>query len=64
MTNTTEMRPLSAEEIGAVAGGSSTNTITVTQSNVATAMGTSGTATVTSNSGVSTQPWHPHGHWY
>ncbi len=58
MTNTTEMRALSPEEIDAVAGGSSINVINVLQGNTAT-------ATATSTGSVPTvQPWHPHGQWH
>ena len=54
MTNTTEMRALSAEEIDAVAGGSSTNTIAVTQNNNANATATSSSSTAP---GYTKHPW-------
>ncbi len=59
MTNTPEMRTLSADEINAVAGGGSVNTITVTETNNANATATAGTPS--SNSGY-TQPWSHSGH--
>ncbi len=58
MTESPEMRALSAEEIGAVAGGGSVNTITVTETNNANATATAGTPS--SSSGYTQKPWgHP-----
>jgi len=56
MATDTGIRALSSEEIKAVAGAGSVNTMAVTQSNNATA-----TATSTAGGGVPEQQWHPYG---